>query len=123
MRLIDADDLIAKLGDWYTQGLHTSGREPSREESPEKVFLEVIKDIVEHMPTIAVEWRWIPIEEKHPNETDWYLVTLDDGRHSIRWYSSLHGWERIAGNDVISWLPHPDPYRVFAQIVDLYSGS
>lgn len=98
MRLIDADDLIAKCGNWYT------------EEGTEDGFIATIKDIVDQMPTIAVEWRWIPCEEKHPDETGWYLVILNDGRHAIRWYSS-HGWEVIPGNDVIAWLPDPEMYK------------
>ena len=127
MRLIDADDLIAKLCNWYTP-------EPSIEESFEEEFfkgyiegyIEVvkeIKDLIKQMPTIiTVDWRWIPCEERSPDKNDSYLVTLDNGKRAFRWYSS-HGWECIAGNDVIAWLPNPEPYKVFAQIVDLYSGS
>ena len=112
MRLIDADELIAKCGDWYI------------EEGSEEGFIGTIKDLVEKMPTIiTIEWRWIPCEEKHPDETDWYLVTLNDGRHATRWYSTIHDWERIGDNYVVAWLPNPEPYKVFAQIVDLYSGS
>ena len=47
MRLIDADDLIAKYGNWYT------------EEGTEEGFIGVIKDLVEHMPTIELELRWV----------------------------------------------------------------
>lgn len=128
MRLINADDLIIKLRDWYTQELHsvhisTSGREPSGEDL-EECFIEgvliAIKDLVDQMPTIiTTDWRWIPCEEKQPDEADWYVVTLDDGSHATRWYS-FHGWERLAGQDVIAWLPNPEPYKVFKQIVDLF---
>lgn len=112
MRLFDADDMIAKFGDWYT------------EEGSEEGFIGTIKDLVDQMPTIiTIDWRWIPCEERQPDESDWYLVTLDNGKRAFRWYlTQEHEWERITGN-VIAWLPNPEPYKVFAQIVDLYSGS
>ena len=111
MRLIDADAMVAKCGDWYTN------------EGSKEGFIGSIKNLVDQMPTIALEWRWIPREERNPDEADCYLVTLDNGKRAFRWYSLLHGWERISGNEVTAWLPNPEPYRVFEQIVDLFSRS
>ena len=90
---MEADNLITKYSDWYT------------EEIPEEVFLEVIKNLVEHIPTIILEQLWVLCKEKLPNKSDWYLVTLDDGRYAVRWYSSSHGLECVKeDNDVIAWL-------------------
>lgn len=112
MRLIDADDMITKYGNWYT------------EEGTEEGFIGSIKELVDKIPAIiTIDWRWIPCEERQPDENDWYLVRLDDGKRAFRWYSTqLHEWERVAGKgDVVEWLPNPEPYRVFEQIVDLFS--
>lgn len=51
MRLIDADALIDKYGDWYT------------EEGTEEGYIGMIKGIVDSMPTIEPErkkGKWIP---------------------------------------------------------------
>ena len=50
MRLIDADELIDKYGDWYT------------EEGTEEGYIGTIKGIVDSMPTIETErkkGKWI----------------------------------------------------------------
>lgn len=99
MRLIDADDLITKYGDWYT------------EEGPEEGFIGTIKDLVDQMPTITPELCWIPCKERCPDENNWFLVTLADGRCTPRFYYG-DGWdEDHKGRDVIAWLPNPEPYK------------
>ena len=104
MRLIDADDLIAKCGNLDN--------------------IATIKDFVDLMPAILVDWRWIPCEERQPDKNDWYLVTLDNGKRAFRWYlSQEHEWERIEDHDVTAWLPNPEPYKVFEQIVDLMEDA
>lgn len=55
-RLIDADALIDKYGDWYT------------EEGTEEGYIGTIKGIVDSMPTIDPErktGKWIPINGAH----------------------------------------------------------
>lgn len=51
MRLIDADAMIDKYGEWYT------------EEGLEEGFIGTLKGVVNMMPTITQpEQRWIPIK-------------------------------------------------------------
>lgn len=57
MRLIDADALIEKCGEWYV------------EEGPEDGFIGTIKQLIDTQPTIQPErktGRWIP------DNTDYY---------------------------------------------------
>lgn len=92
MKLIDAE-----YGNWYA------------EEVPQEVFLGVIEDLVEHIPTIILEQLWVSCNERQPDKSNWYLVELDDGRYAIRWYSSSHGLECTKkDNDVIAWLQNPE---------------
>ena len=60
MRLIDADELIDKYGNWYT------------EEGTEEGYIGTIKGIVDSMPTIEPErkkGKWIRWYEIKENET------------------------------------------------------
>jgi hypothetical protein len=58
-RLIDADALIGKYGDWYT------------EEGTEEGYIGTIKGIVDSMPTIEPDWEEM-------------LVICDNCGHAIR---------------------------------------
>ena len=62
MRLIDADALIDKYGDWYT------------EEGTEEGYIGTIKGIVDSMPTIEPErkkGKWLRYgEDGYPNNED-----------------------------------------------------
>ena len=58
MRLIDADLLVEKYGDWYT------------EEGPEEGFIGTVKDLVDLMPTIESDkkfGRWKSMWEDGQN--------------------------------------------------------
>ena len=51
MRAIDADALTEKYGDWYT------------EEGTEEGFIGSVHQLVDTMPTIEPEPKWIPCSE------------------------------------------------------------
>lgn len=53
-RLIDADALTDKYGDWYT------------EEGTEEGFIGCLKQLIDEQPTIDAEPHWIPVSEKLP---------------------------------------------------------
>ena len=106
MRLIDADALIDKYGDWYT------------EEGTEEGYIGTIKGIVDSMPTIEPEPKWIPCSEMLPEESGRYLISVLDGvgrRTTVAPYQPRYkAWTmtgRMAYWKVIAWLPLPEPYR------------
>lgn len=69
-------------------------------------------DADEQMLKITLEQYWVPCKERQPDKSDWYLVTLDNGRVTTWWYSSYRErWECIKDDVVIAWLPNPEPYR------------
>lgn len=59
MRLIDADALIEKCGEWYV------------EEGPEDGFIGTIKQLIDTQPTIQSEQQWVPCSERLPEEREW----------------------------------------------------
>lgn len=79
------------LADAYDKGLK-DGYDLAREQKP-------------------AEGKWIPCSERLPNKTWWYAVTLSDRPATyVRWYSTVNGWEEEE-NDVVAWMPLPEPYK------------
>lgn len=120
MRAIDADALIARYGNWYT------------EEGTETGYIGTVKGIVDGMPTIEPEPHWIPVREMLPEANGRYLITrglnaCDSpwNRTYIAYYSDLMGlkreriwWQGNVGksdferlDDVLAWMPLPEPYK------------
>ena len=114
MRPIDADALIAKCGDWYT------------EEGTEEGFIGTIRDMVDSIPTIDPELKWIPCSERLP-EDGTYIVYAPDytgGSSSAKEchngimfskikngkWSIEHGYHKRP-NCVWAWMPLPEPYQ------------
>lgn len=119
MRLIDADALIEKYGTWYT------------EEGTEEGFIGTLKSLIDKVPTIEPEQRWIPCEEQLPDEDILtgrkklsaevlmtVVNTIDDetiidygSTINGEWYSDRtecfipHFWK------VVAWMPLPEPYQ------------
>lgn len=101
MRLIDADALIDKYGDWYT------------EEGTEEGYIGTIKGIVDSMPTIEPDYKWIPCSERLPERRKHYIVT-DFGDVEEACYTCDGHWFSVDGNklkDVTAWMPLPEPWR------------
>lgn len=115
MRLIDADALIETLG-----------------VSDEDI---VFKEILEDAPTIDAVPRWIPCEEKLPDDGEDVLISYrykvgeGDTSHVYIaltsygriWSDSIFGdrkdWRQpfqffYSNYEVIAWMPLPEPYRV-----------
>lgn len=122
-RLIDADALVEKCGNWYT------------EEGTEEGFIGTLKSLIDEQPTIG---GWVSVEDKLPEETDsifarhygtdkwanamWrsnsarviVAVTLDDGSstvatgttHDGKWHTSISD---LLKPKVTHWMPMPEP--------------
>ena len=114
MRLIDADALIEKCGDWYV------------EEGTESGFIGTLENLLATQPTIQPEPHWIPVTERLPyaeyGESDNVLATcgyrdVEDG--SIRWIKTLYfnggNWCYPTGETylekVYAWMHLPEPYK------------
>ena len=113
-RLIDADALIEKCGDWYV------------EEGTESGFIGTLENLLATQPTIQPEPHWIPVEQELPETSDEVLTTyIVNGDRSKRYvetssyYQSSESWSsvwdefRIAGTriEVIAWQHLPEPYE------------
>ena len=65
------------------------------------------------------ETRWIPVSERLPEQSDNYLVTNDDGDVEMAYFAhpkdyaiSKGEWREIWYEDnVIAWMPLPEPYK------------
>lgn len=70
-----------------------------------------IRDI-EKLPSAQPEQRWIPCSERMPEESGWYIVTVEDETDThLRWFSMLHGFEWDEKDNTIAWMPLPEPYK------------
>ena len=109
MRLIDADALIKKCGDWYT------------EEGPEEGFIGTIEMLVNEQPDIEPKQEWVPCSERLPSENGRAYLTYQCCEDTRRgWCQVLDyydGWNctkqdresEIKG--VVAWMPLPEPWR------------
>ena len=84
MRLIDADALVTKYGDYYV------------EEGPEDGFIGTLKCLVDMQPTIG---GWISVKDDLPNEHDSIFANHP--------HLSKHMWVKESDN-VIVYVRFPD---------------
>lgn len=75
-----------------------------------KLYLEGVR------PTIIPKQEWIPCSERLPEKMDMYLATVDYGKHgrgvvSLWYHNSEIGWDARFQNDVLAWMPLPEPYK------------
>lgn len=58
--------------------------------------------------------RWIPIDERLPEEPGTYMTTVDYGKYGLEvgqkyYYGKDSGWNYDC---IIAWMPLPRPYNV-----------
>ena len=104
MRLIDADALIGKCGEWYT------------EEGCEEGCVGTLKHLLNKQPTIEPKDEWIPCSERLPKLGEKVLVYTSKtcftqvfkGIYSdpTRWH-----WENNSLKKVVAWMPLPKPWE------------
>lgn len=62
----------------------------------------------------AVE-RWIPCSERLPEKEVVYIITVHyDDRNFIafdNFCSYKHGWKEWSNQEVLAWMPLPEPYK------------
>ena len=124
-RLIDADALTDKYGDWYV------------EEGTEEGFIGDLKQLIDLQPTIEAVPQWIPCSERLPGEREWigtkkFGTTISDevyvtfegptgerfckhlsfqnGKLSPHTQREIDVWYK--GSIPIAWMPLPKPYEV-----------
>ena len=109
MRPIDADALIDKYGDWYT------------EEGMEEGYIGTIKGIVDSMPTIEPErktGKWISVSERLPEpRTDvWVNSDIEQIQGCCEenvkiWYASFGQGRDYLELIVNARMPLPEAYK------------
>ena len=97
MRLIDADALVTKYGDYYV------------EEGPEDGFIGTLKCLVDMQPTIG---GWISVEDRLPDKQpcEYLVVNANNVETAIcldnRWITP----RRVT--KITHWMPLPEPPEV-----------
>lgn len=85
------------------------------------------KAMLESLPSVQQEQRWIPVSEMLPETDGYYLVTKKtfgwNGEQyediDIAWYGRKNGW--LKADNCIAWIPLPEPYEGGAGMNDLIS--
>lgn len=98
-RLIDADRLKAHYAWWG-------------EDSDKRRTFDCIVDV---QPTVEIP-RWIPVEERMPDNEDKVLCCTETKRGDrnivIGYYIKESGyWACGMNSNVIAWMPLPEPYK------------
>lgn len=82
---------------------------------------------IHKLPSVNTEPRWIPVNERLPENRDEVLISLADGRitiasyndHFLPFFNKPIGWGvdtkrfvfDFSSEDVIAWMPLPEPYK------------
>lgn len=110
MRLIDADALVSALNNGRLKD--QTGRAV-----PFNAGVAFALTMVEYAPTIDAVPRWIPCEERLPENSNTVLITKksvfgNDNVVCFGWYTGDNHWAIINYKEpnVIAWMPLPDPY-------------
>ena len=82
----------------------------------QELYLPIhFKQLLEDLPPVKPEQKWIPVSERLPEKNDVYLVAINsygcptrdvDGFVS----QSVRKWE-MYGKSVVAWMPLPEPYK------------
>lgn len=66
---------------------------------------------IKNLPSIQPEQRWIPVTERLPETSGYYLVTIDKGLKVVDVIFFNNGSGFLMANPVTAWKPRPEPYQ------------
>lgn len=79
----------------------------------DKLYAEKCREVAE-LQKAAEQYRWIPVKEMYPESEKEVIVTMKNGNGSYttvdEYYADYSEWISGAGDDVIAWMPLPEPY-------------
>jgi len=78
-------------------------------EEPEPYALELAIEALEKQ----INDRWIPVSEKLPDESGWYVITVGFNKTVYAdFYDSYHcEWQDYNSFDIVAWKKMPQPYE------------
>lgn len=109
MKQIDVDVLVEWVENWFTKNrlLHPYAKNNN-------IPIPELYDILEQIPAIDPEPKWIPVSESLPESRVYVLVTYEYQYglidHGISWYEDKRK-EWMSAREVTAWVPLPEPYR------------
>ena len=66
---------------------------------------------IKNLPSIQPEQRWIPVTERLPEKSGYYLATVDIGWKIVDVIYFNNGSGFLMANTVKAWKPRPEPYQ------------
>lgn len=66
---------------------------------------------IKNLPSIQPEQRWIPVTERLPEKSGYYLATIDIGLKVVDVIYFNNGSGFLMANTVKAWKPRPEPYQ------------
>ena len=66
---------------------------------------------IKNLPSIQPEQRWIPVTERLPETSGYYLVTVNIGLKIVDVIYFNNGSGFLMANTVKAWKPRPEPYQ------------
>lgn len=66
---------------------------------------------IKNLPSIQPEQRWIPVTEKLPEKSGYYLATVNIGLKKVDVIFFNKGSGFLSSNTVTAWKPRPEPYQ------------
>lgn len=66
---------------------------------------------IKNLPSVQPEQRWIPVTERLPEKSGYYLATVDIGWKIVDVIYFNNGSGFLMANTVKAWKPTPEPYQ------------
>lgn len=66
---------------------------------------------IKNLPSVQPEQRWIPVTERLPEKSGYYLATVDIGLKVVDVIFFNNGSGFLMANTVKAWKPTPEPYQ------------
>lgn len=101
MRLIDADALVSALNNGRL-------KEQTGRAVPFNAGVAFALTMVEYASTIDAVPHWIPCEERLPETTGKYLVSVKNGNV---YANVFDGFSKKFQCAAVAWMPLPEPYK------------